>query len=210
MPLLSASVSDSCPLTKLGLSHLQIKVKDMLNKLGSLRDYVVFDIETTGLKPDSAQVTEIGAVKVSDGKVIAEFSTLINPGTVIPAHITQITGISQEMVKDSPSINQVLPEFLNFSAGFPLVAHNAKFDLSFIEYSCEQLSLAWQRPLVVDTLFLARQIIPRGTTQNYKLQTLSNFLGCTSSPSHRALQDALTTHEVLTELTALALGEAAF
>lgn len=182
----------------------------MLNELSSLRDYVVFDIETTGLHPDSAQVTEIGAVKVSSGQVIAEFSTLINPGILIPEHITQITGISQDMIKDSPGIDQVLPEFLNFSAGLPLVAHNARFDLSFIEHACAHLALDWQRPVVVDTLLLARQIIPRGTTQNYKLQTLSSFLGCPSTPNHRALQDALTTHEVLAGLTALTLAEPAF
>ena len=122
--------------------------------------YVVFDIETTGLSKEKEMITEIGAVKVADGKIIDRFSTFVNPQRPISAEITKLTGITDDMVKDAPTIENVLPEFLKFCEDTVLVAHNASFDTGFIRIAAERAGLGELHHTIVDTLELARALLP--------------------------------------------------
>jgi len=98
-------------------------------------EYIVLDIETTGLSRYIHKITEIAAVKVKDNKIIEEYQTLVNPETKIPRFITRLTGIDNEMVKDAPTINEVMPGLLKFLGNHTIVAHNATFDYGFIAYN---------------------------------------------------------------------------
>ena len=106
-------------------------LKDLLPLL-ELDEYISFDLETTGLNPDKDQITEIAACRFIKGEFVEEYSTLINPGIPIPKNITSLTGITNKMVKDAPSINDAIPDFLEFIGSTPLVAQNIHFDYSFI------------------------------------------------------------------------------
>ena len=104
--------------------------------------YIVFDIETTGFSSIKDAIIEVGAVKVTDGKITDRFSTFVNPKRPIPFEITNLTSITDEMVMDSPTIDVVLPQFLEFAGDGVLVAHNAGFDVGFIEQNCRSLGLS--------------------------------------------------------------------
>lgn len=170
-----------------------------------LRDvtFVVVDLETTGQAPGAAAITEIGAVKVRGGEVLGEFQTLVNPGVPIPPMITVLTGITTAMVLPAPRIGEVLPAFLEF-AGLDrdavLVAHNARFDVSFLRAAAQELGHPWPTPLVVDTLALARRAVTRDEVPNYKLGSLARVLRASTTPDHRALSDARATTDVLHRL----------
>lgn len=142
-------------------------------------------------------MTEIGAVKVRGGEVLGEFATLVNPDRGIPPSVVTITGITEAMVVDAPRVDAVLPAFLEFCRGCVLVAHNAPFDIGFLRAACERLGLRWPRPQVVDTVRLARRVLTRDETPNYKLGTLARVLHARTEPVHRALDDARATVDVL-------------
>lgn len=156
--------------------------------------YVVFDIETTGLSKEKEMITEIGAVKVADGKIIDRFSTFVNPQRPISAEITKLTGITDDMVKDAPTIENVLPEFLKFCEDTVLVAHNASFDTGFIRIAVERAGLGELHHTIVDTLELARALLPE--LNKHKLDIVCEHLGVTLNGHHRAVNDAEATAEV--------------
>lgn len=156
--------------------------------------YVVFDIETTGLSKEKEMITEIGAVKVADGKIIDRFSTFVNPQRPISAEITKLTGITDNMVKDAPTIENVLPEFLKFCEDTVLVAHNASFDTGFIRIAAERAGLGELHHTIVDTLELARALLPE--LNKHKLDIVCEHLGVTLNGHHRAVNDAEATAEV--------------
>lgn len=156
--------------------------------------YVVFDIETTGLSKEKEMITEIGAVKVADGKIIDRFSTFVNPQRPISAEITKLTGITDDMVKDAPTIENVLPEFLKFCEDTVLVAHNASFDTGFIRIAAERAGLGELHHTIVDTLELARALLPE--LNKHKLNIVCEHLGVTLNGHHRAVNDAEATAEV--------------
>lgn len=158
--------------------------------------FVVVDLETTGGGSDS-EITEIGAVKVQGGRVLGEFQTLVRPGSPIPAMIQVLTGITNQMVATSPTIDSVLPAFAEFAAGSVLVAHNARFDAGFLKRGFEQIGLTWPGPTVVDTVALARCALLRDEVPNCKLGTLARYFRATTEPNHRALSDARATVDVL-------------
>ena len=158
--------------------------------------FCVVDLETTGSGPE-ATITEFGAVKVRGGEVLGEFSTLVNPGTHIPGFIAVLTGITNQMVVDAPSLSQVLPSWLEFSRGTVLVAHNARFDIGFLKRACEQFDYPWPGQMVVDTVGLARQALLPGEVPNVKLHTLADHFHASTQPNHRALSDARATVDVL-------------
>lgn len=108
--------------------------------------FVVVDLETTGGSPATSAITEIGAVKVRGGVELGEFQTLVDPGSPIPAFISVLTGITDQMVADAPRIGQVLPAFLEFARGAVVVAHNARFDVGFLRAACEEEGLEWPDP----------------------------------------------------------------
>lgn len=163
-------------------------------------EFVVVDLETTGGSPGAKGITEIGAVKVRGGEVLGEFATLVNPGVPIPPMITVITGITTAMVLEAPAIEDVLPSFLEWSGldrGAVMVAHNARYDAGFLRAACADLNFEWPRPAVVDTLALARRVVTRDETPDYKLGTLSQLFRTSVSPEHRALADAQATADLL-------------
>lgn len=150
-------------------------------------EFVVFDIETTGLNADRDKITEIGAVKVKDGKVVDTFSSFVNPEIPIPDFIVKLTGITDDMVADAPTIETLLPEFLEFSNGAVLVAHNASFDTGFIRHYARVIGENLDNP-VIDTLELSRQMFPG--LKKYKLNIVAKHLGVELKNHHRALDDA--------------------
>src|SRR6201996_1670389 len=164
-------------------------------------DFTVVDVETTGWAPDEAGITEIGAVRVHDGEVVAEYGSLVNPGTPVPPAITELTGISDQMLAPAPPVAAVLPGLLAFAEGSVLTAHNAPFDLRFLTAACAGMGLLWPGFEVLDTVRLARHLM--ATPQEVpdrKLATLATFFGTPVRPSHRALDDARATAVVLGEL----------
>ncbi len=163
-------------------------------------EFVIVDVETTGWSPDVASITEIGAVRMSGGRVLAEFSTLVNPGRAIPADIVALTGISDAMVALAPPPAAVLPGFLEFARGGVLTAHNAPFDVSFLVAACADCELPWPSGQVVDTVALARLLLREEEVPDCKLSTLAGFFGAADMPRHRALADARATATVLTGL----------
>ena len=159
--------------------------------------FVVVDLETTGGSADTDGITEIGAVKVRGGQVVAEFQTLVNPGASIPPFIALLTGITDAMVATSPRIEQALPSFLEFARGSVLVAHNARFDVTFLRSAAARCGLAWPGFEVVDTVKVARHVVTRDEAPNHKLATLARLFGASTTPTHRALDDARATVDVL-------------
>src|SRR4051812_49525009 len=175
-------------------------VQGTLDDLGTpLADvtFVVVDLETTCGSPKDSAITEIGAVKVRGGAVLGEFQTLVDPGCEIPPYISVLTGITSMMVAAAPRIGAVLPGFLEFARGAVLVAHNAPFDLGFLKAACAENGIAWPAFASVDTAVLARRLLSRDEVPNCKLATLAPYFSATTSPTHRALDDARATVDVL-------------
>lgn len=155
--------------------------------------YVVFDLETTGFSPIKDKIIEIGAVKVEHGEITDKFSTFVNPKVPIPFQITQLTSITDQMVIGAPDIETVLPQFLEFIGDAALVAHNASFDVSFIEQNCRYQDI---QPdfTSVDTVAMARILLP--TLSKYKLNVVANALHISLENHHRAVDDAGATAEI--------------
>ena len=167
--------------------------------------FVVVDLETTGGRPTSSapgrgdhdMITEIGAVKVRGGEVLGELGTLVDPGRSIPPQIVALTGITTAMVTDAPTIESVLPAFLEFARGAVLVAHNAGFDIGFLRAAAERMGLPWPKPPVLCTVKLARRVLTRDEAPSVRLSALAQLFGATTTPNHRALDDARATVDVL-------------
>jgi DNA polymerase-3 subunit epsilon len=164
-----------------------------------LRDvtFVVLDLETTGGAPDGDGITEVGAVKVRGGEQLGEFATLVNPRGPIPPFVTVLTGITEAMVLPAPTIESVLPALLEFLSGSTLVAHNAPFDTGFLKAACARHGYPWPKPPVLDTAALARRLLTGDEVPNRKLATLAQHFRTAHRPTHRALDDARATVEVL-------------
>jgi DNA polymerase III subunit epsilon len=177
-----------------------VAVQGTLDELGApliSTTFVIVDLETTGGSPGTSEITEVGAVKVCGGEVLGEFQTLVDPGREIPPYISVLTGITSMMVAAAPRIGTVLPAFLEFARGAVLVAHNAPFDLGFLKAACAETGTAWPPAASVDTAVLARRLLTRDEVPNCKLATLAPFFSATTSPTHRALDDARATVDVL-------------
>lgn len=160
-------------------------------------DFVVFDIETTGLSSEKDEITEIGAVKISGGKVSGRWSSFINPCRPIPDNIVKLTGITDDMVADAPKITEILGDFLDFCKGCVLVAHNAKFDTGFIKEATKRQSLDYDF-CMLDTLSLARCLYPE--LKNHKLDNLTKHLNVVLENHHRAVNDAKATADVFIKM----------
>lgn len=162
--------------------------------------YVVFDIETTGLSVINNKIIELAGVKMKDGKEIDRFSTLLNPHEKIPYHITQLTNINDDMVKDAPDLEPKLREFIDFIGDDVLVAHNARFDIGFIQANCKALGMPEVKNPVLDTLELARFIHP--SLKNHRLNTLADKYKISLENHHRAVDDSLALGGILYGLIA--------
>jgi DNA polymerase III subunit epsilon len=165
-------------------------------------DFVIVDVETTGWLPEEAGITEIGAVRIGDGRPPLEFSALVNPGHPIPADIAALTGISDAMVSQAPPIGAILPGFLAFARGCVLTAHNAPFDIGFLTAACGDCRIPWPPFPVLDTAALARSVLDETEVPDCKLATLAGFFRARTRPCHRALADAKATADVLQGLLA--------
>ena len=155
--------------------------------------FVVFDIETTGLKPGANKITEIGAVKIKNGQVIEEFGALINPGVSIPDKIVKLTGITDDLVRGAPPVEKVLKNFLEFAGDACLVAHNSGFDMGFIRYFADEMGIVIYNS-VIDTLGLSRTLLPH--LRRHRLNLIAEDLGVTLDNHHRAVDDAKATAEI--------------
>ncbi len=177
-------------------AYLVDDLKDIVTNCGnqSLDDkYVVFDIETTGFSPKVNKIIEIGAVKVENGKITDKFSTFVNPQVPIPFRIEELTSIKDDMVVGSPTIDVILPQFVEFCKDCIMVAHNADFDMSFILKNCEDLGIDFS-PTYVDTVALARILLP--SLNRFKLDTVAKAVGVSLENHHRAVDDAGCTAEI--------------
>jgi DNA polymerase III subunit epsilon len=168
----------------------------------SLREttFVVVDLETTGGRASGEghdAITEIGAVKVRGGAVLGELATLVDPGRSIPPQIVALTGITSVMVCNAPTIDSVLPAFLEFARGAVLVAHNAGFDIGFLRAAAERCEIPWPRPPVLCTVQLARRVLTRDEAPSVRLAALARLFNAATTPTHRALDDARATVDVL-------------
>ncbi len=161
--------------------------------------FCVVDLETTGGSPAAAEITEVGACKVHRGEVVGTFQTLVRPRTPVPAFIRLLTGISDDLLADAPPVEAVLPSFLEFARGTVLVAHNARFDVGFLNAALRHSGRDRLDNKVVDTAHLARKIL-NGEVPNNRLVTLAGYLRCAHQPCHRAFPDVLATIDVLHHL----------
>ncbi len=159
-------------------------------------EFVVVDLETTGGSPTESRITEIGAVRLRGGERLGVFETLVNPGVAVPRPITRLTGIDDAMVAGAPPIEWVLPSFAEFARGGVFVAHNARFDFSFLNVALQRLDYGPLPPPPVCTARLARRIVWPDVA-NVRLQTLAQYFRTAARPTHRALADAEACAEVL-------------
>ena len=179
-------------------------LKDLLPLL-ELDEFISFDLETTGLNPDKDKITEIAACRFINGEFVEEFSTLINPGIPIPKNITSLTGITNKMVEDAPSINDALPDFMKFIGSTPLVAQNINFDYNFINKNLQGSNSPFSEIPLYDTLSLARGFIY--FYNSFSLGSLCDYYGIKIENAHRASADALCTGKLFVYLLQEALSK---
>ncbi|MBN2220824.1 MAG: 3'-5' exonuclease [Vallitaleaceae bacterium] len=156
-------------------------------------DYIVLDIETTGISASTNAITEIGAIRIEKGIEVARFQQLINPEAAISPEITRLTGITYEMVKDQPTFRDILRDFLDFSEELPLLGHNILFDFSFIKASANRLGIPYERK-GMDTCRLARKFVE--DLESKSLSSLIRHFRINRELSHRAYHDAKATYEL--------------
>ncbi len=167
-------------------------------------EFIVFDVETTGLSPqDGDRIIEIAAMKVRGKKVVEEFYTLVNPNRSLPAQATQINQITEEMLSNAPTADAVLPRMISFIGGGCVVGHNVRFDLGFL---CYELSLMGRKlnedTPAVDTLKMARELLPY--LSMHKLSHVARSLGIAIGQTHRAMADVALTVQVMLRLIEMA------
>lgn len=157
-------------------------------------DFTVIDFETTGLRPQSDKIVEIGAVKIRNGEMIDSFSSLVNPKYRIPQEATRIHGITDKMVKGAPTIESILPQLIDFIGEDVIVAHNAPFDMKFLLINAQACGINVKAP-VIDTLALCRTLYP--DSPNHKLGTVAEYLNIDLEDAHRSLSDVTATANIL-------------
>lgn len=162
-------------------------------------EFVVFDLETTGSKAPPCRITEIGAYRVKNCQVTDEFQTLVNPEMPIPRFITQLTGISDEMVREAPLFSEIIDNFLNFIGDSVLVAHNSGFDMRFLNFEISRLYSGYRvaNPCIC-TVQLSRRLLP--DVVNHKLKTLAEHYAVELVDHHRASADARATAHIFVNL----------
>ena len=166
-------------------------------------ELVVFDLETTGLSATRNRMCEIGAARVRELEIVDTFETLVDPGTLLPPSITALTGIRAGELRGAPRAEIAVRRFLGFTGEAALAAHNARFDLAFLDREVERLTGRRVAAPVVDTVWLARRLLGH-RSERFSLARLAHFFGTASRPCHRALPDALATAEILVALLGLA------
>jgi DNA polymerase-3 subunit alpha (Gram-positive type) len=163
---------------------IDVKLRDPVTS------FVCFDIETTGLNPQTDRVIEIGAVKVKDKKVVEYFSELIYPGMKLSPLITNLTGIDDEMLKDADREEQVVQRFIDFTEDYPVIGHNIMFDYSFIKTAAERIQASFDKR-GIDTLELCKKL--HGNLESRSLESMCRYYNINNERAHRAYQDAKAT-----------------
>ncbi len=161
-------------------------------------NYTVIDIETTGISPHYDDIIELSGLKIRNNKVVDEFSTLVNPKRNVSEFITNLTGITNNMLYNAPDIKNVLPKLVNFIADDIILGHNVRFDIGFIQ---NKLMKYFNQELTndsLDTLFIARKVL---NLKNYKLSTIADKYNIDTKNNHRGLKDCYITFEVYNNLT---------
>jgi len=162
-------------------------------------DFVVFDFETTGAKCPPCRVTEIGAYRVKNGKITDEFQTLVNPETSIPPFISQLTGITNSMVRPAPKFRQIAADFLDFIGDAVLVAHNAHFDMRFLNHEIGRIYNNYRMANAhLCTVQLSRKLLPH--IENHRLNTVAEYFSIDIGNHHRAAYDAHATAKIFVNL----------
>lgn len=151
--------------------------------------FTAFDFETTGLTPGVDRIVELGAVRFKAGEILETFDRLVNPGMVISEGASAVSGITNAMVVAQPEVGTILPEFVAFTEGSILIAHNAEFDLAFLRAALLDYSMNDVKNLIVDTQVLAKRAFPK--QKSYSLQNLISFLNIPPNNAHRAADDAI-------------------
>ena len=168
-----------------------------------LSDYIVFDIETTGLDSSYDEVIEIGAIKVKKNKTVSKFNSLVKPKNEVDEYITELTGITNEMVKDAPTIEEVLPDFMDYIGNDILIGHNVNFDINFIYDNLYRNKLDVLTNDFIDTMRISRKLLPE--LPHHRLIDLAKYFKIDSTNNHRSLKDCEITMNVYENLKEIAL-----
>jgi DNA polymerase III epsilon subunit family exonuclease len=197
--LLVSDLVESDPRLFLNEDTLELVEIDFERRNFAETDFVVFDLETTGAKTPPCRITEIGAYRVKNNRITEEFQTLVNPETPIPLFITQLTGISNRMVKDAPVFREVITDFLDFIGNSVLVAHNAHFDMRFLNHEIGRIYENYRiaNPSLC-TVRLSRRL--NQNVENHRLKTLADYYRVALVNHHRASDDAYATAHIFINL----------
>jgi len=168
-----------------------------------LSDYIIFDIETTGLDSSYDEVIEIGAIKVKNNKIVSKFNSLVKPKNEIDEYITELTGITNEMVKDAPTIEEILPDFMNYIGNDILIGHNVNFDINFIYDNLYRNKFDVLTNDFIDTMRISRKLLPE--LLHHRLIDLAKYFKIDSTNNHRSLKDCEITMNVYENLKEIAL-----
>lgn len=168
-----------------------------------LSDYIIFDIETTGLDSSYDEVIEIGAIKVKNNKIVSKFNSLVKPKNEIDEYITELTGITNEMVKDAPTIEEILPDFMNYMGNDILIGHNVNFDINFIYDNLYRNKFDVLTNDFIDTMRISRKLLPE--LPHHRLIDLAKYFKIDSTNNHRSLKDCEITMNVYENLKKIAL-----
>ncbi len=197
--ILVADLIESDPRLKIVDDEIELIERDFSSWKLSESEYVVFDLETTGAKTPPCRITEIGAYRVKNGKIADEFHTLVNPETPIPIFISQLTGISDAMIKNEPKFREIADEFLEFIGDSVLVAHNAHFDIRFLNHEISRIHGNYRvgNPHLC-TVQLSRKLLPH--IENHRLNTVAEYYSVALLNHHRASDDARATAHIFINL----------
>jgi DNA polymerase-3 subunit alpha (Gram-positive type) len=197
--ILVSDLVETDPRLQLIDDTLELISQDFENQKFAETDFVVFDLETTGAKCPPCRVTEIGAYRISNRKIVGEYHTLINPEMVIPPFITQLTGISNAMVRNAPKFAEIASEFLDFIGEAVLVAHNAHFDIRFLNHEISRIYSDYRvaNPHLC-TVQLSRKLLPH--LENHRLNTVADYYSVKLENHHRAAEDARATAQIFVNL----------
>ena len=168
-----------------------------------LSDYIIFDIETTGLDSSYDEVIEIGAIKVKNNKIVSKFNSLVKPKNEIDEYITELTGITNEMVNDAPTIEEILPDFMNYIGNDILIGHNVNFDINFIYDNLYRNKFDVLTNDFIDTMRISRKLLPE--LPHHRLIDLAKYFKIDSTNNHRSLKDCEITMNVYENLKEIAL-----
>jgi len=193
--LVEELIRDDCRLNFIDENVVELKDEDHNSRILHKSDFVVVDLETTGAKAPPCRITEIGAYRIRDGRIVDEFQTLVNPQTSIPPFIVALTGITDSMVKDAPMFSNIAHEWLDFVGESIVVAHNTAFDIRFLNHEIGIIypGLKMANPHLC-TVKLSRKLLP--DLENHKLHTVAEHFSISINNRHRAAGDAHATAQV--------------